>query len=108
MPARRVRVSRTSDDFRQQVFELAEQVFRRARDRVRAELPPRFTLKEATQRFQREVVLDALRARAIGGRWNIKGTARDLGIVRSQLYHFIERLELPRTPRQDRLRRRKD
>jgi len=52
------------------------------------------TLREATDDFHREFVLQALENRRVGRRWNIMATAKDLDVSRNQIYALIERLGL--------------
>ncbi len=61
------------------------------------------TLREALDEFLREFVSEALERNRTGARWNVKGTARDLGIDRGRLQRLIDRLDLkPRKRRPQR------
>ncbi|MCW5801611.1 MAG: helix-turn-helix domain-containing protein [Deltaproteobacteria bacterium] len=58
------------------------------------EVPFEVPFAEATRRWQRQRVLDALEAFQENGTWNISASSRALGLPRSQVYRLMRRLRI--------------
>jgi transcriptional regulator with GAF, ATPase, and Fis domain len=58
------------------------------------EVPFEVPFAEATRRWQRQRVMDALEAFQEDGTWNISASSRALGLPRSQVYRLMRRLRI--------------
>jgi transcriptional regulator of acetoin/glycerol metabolism len=68
------------------------------------EVPFNIPFAEATRRWQRQRVLDALEAHVENGTWNISASSRSLGLPRSQVYRLMRRLRIRSRREQSRRR----
>jgi transcriptional regulator of acetoin/glycerol metabolism len=68
------------------------------------EVPFNVPFAEATRRWQRQRVLDALEAHVEDGVWNISASSRSLGLPRSQVYRLMRRLRIRSRREQSRRR----